>query len=126
MAYTPTVWATGDVITAEKLNKAENGIAGAYEIVTLTPTFGTPVYEEQYGEGYVPVSFDEELDAFHIYKLNMSGAPTLTEGWSYNVVSGLYIYSESDSNGIWLTCLADLSSKFSNSDGWTIPTQLIS
>lgn len=29
MAYTPTVWATGDVITAEKLNKAENGIASA-------------------------------------------------------------------------------------------------
>lgn len=29
MAYTPTVWETGDVITAEKLNKAENGIAAA-------------------------------------------------------------------------------------------------
>lgn len=29
MAYTPTVWATGDVITAEKLNKAEQGIAAA-------------------------------------------------------------------------------------------------
>ena len=27
MAYTPTVWETGDTITAEKLNKAENGIA---------------------------------------------------------------------------------------------------
>ena len=29
MAYTPTVWAKGDVITAVKLNKAENGIAAA-------------------------------------------------------------------------------------------------
>lgn len=29
MAYTPTVWETGEVITAEKLNKAENGIAAA-------------------------------------------------------------------------------------------------
>lgn len=29
MAYTPTVWANGDVITATKLNKAENGIAAA-------------------------------------------------------------------------------------------------
>lgn len=37
MAYTPTVWETGDVITAEKLNKAEQGIAdaGAY-IIPLT------------------------------------------------------------------------------------------
>lgn len=29
MAYTPTEWETGDVITAEKLNKAEEGIAAA-------------------------------------------------------------------------------------------------
>lgn len=27
--YTPTVWRTGDVITAEKLNKIEEGIANA-------------------------------------------------------------------------------------------------
>lgn len=32
MAYTPTVWATGDVITAAKLNKAEEGIAAANDI----------------------------------------------------------------------------------------------
>lgn len=29
MAYVPTNWATGDVITAEKLNKIENGIVDA-------------------------------------------------------------------------------------------------
>lgn len=33
MAYTPTVWETGDVITAEKLNKAENGIAAAFPFI---------------------------------------------------------------------------------------------
>ena len=27
MAYTPTEWACGDTITAEKLNKLENGLA---------------------------------------------------------------------------------------------------
>lgn len=32
MAYTPTVWVTGDTITAEKLNKAEQGIADAGRI----------------------------------------------------------------------------------------------
>lgn len=26
MAYTPTVWKTGDVITAEKMNKLEEGV----------------------------------------------------------------------------------------------------
>ena len=29
MSYTPTTWATGDTITATKLNKMEQGIAGA-------------------------------------------------------------------------------------------------
>lgn len=37
MGYIPTEWQTGDVITAEKLNKAENGIAAAYPVV-LTVT----------------------------------------------------------------------------------------
>lgn len=33
MAYVKTVWETGDVITAEKLNHAENGIATANNII---------------------------------------------------------------------------------------------
>ena len=39
MAYTPTDWQTGDVVTAEKLNKLENGVAGGGSgnlIATLT------------------------------------------------------------------------------------------
>lgn len=39
MAYTPTVWATGDIITAEKLNKIENGIENVgSSIYTITIT----------------------------------------------------------------------------------------
>lgn len=38
MSYTPTEWVTGDIITAEKLNKIENGIAsvGGMLIVTVS------------------------------------------------------------------------------------------
>lgn len=32
MAYEPTVWSTGDIITAEKLNKIENAIGGVYYV----------------------------------------------------------------------------------------------
>jgi len=35
MAYTPTEWQTGDVIDAEKLNHAEEGIAAAGQVVIL-------------------------------------------------------------------------------------------
>ena len=40
MSYTPTNWQTGDVITAEKLNKLENGVSSASgeEIFTVTFT----------------------------------------------------------------------------------------
>lgn len=39
MAYVPTVWATGDIITAEKLNKAEQGIANAGIVLTIVPEY---------------------------------------------------------------------------------------
>lgn len=38
MAYTPTEWETGDVITAEKLNKIEAGIGDALNTFVITCT----------------------------------------------------------------------------------------
>lgn len=37
MSYTPTEWNTGDIVTAEKLNKLENGVAsgGIFIVNTL-------------------------------------------------------------------------------------------
>lgn len=53
MAYTPTEWATGDVITAQKLNKMEQGIAGggvqlygpynAYATATISANSGEDI-----------------------------------------------------------------------------------
>lgn len=36
MAYMPTNWQTGDVVTAEKLNKLENGVTRGNGIVSST------------------------------------------------------------------------------------------
>jgi hypothetical protein len=42
MAYTPNTWATGDTITAQKLNNMEQGIAGAGALfVNIDVDFGT-------------------------------------------------------------------------------------
>jgi hypothetical protein len=42
MSYIPTEWLNGDVITAEKLNKIENGIAGAQgDADTVTQSVNT-------------------------------------------------------------------------------------
>lgn len=49
MSYTPTTWATGDTITAQKMNKLENGVAnaggfgGAVGCVVTTANFPTGV-----------------------------------------------------------------------------------
>ena len=40
ISYTPTTWATGDVVTATKLNKLENGVANAIsnDVFLITAT----------------------------------------------------------------------------------------
>lgn len=35
MSYTPTNWKTGDVVTSEKLNKLENGVATAGGVLVV-------------------------------------------------------------------------------------------
>lgn len=39
MAYTPTQWATGDTVTATKLNKLEQGVANAGSALICTCSF---------------------------------------------------------------------------------------
>lgn len=52
MAYTKTVWQTGDVITAEKLNNAEAGIetanAGTFKYITATYADGAFTVSDTY------------------------------------------------------------------------------
>lgn len=49
MAYTPTEWQSGDIVTSAKLNKIEQGIAGAgggimYVTISYDESEGEPVY----------------------------------------------------------------------------------
>ena len=41
MSYEPTVWETGDVVTAEKMNKLERGVVNAGGILIVTAS-GSP------------------------------------------------------------------------------------
>lgn len=54
MSYTPTNWQTGDTITAEKLNKLENGVAqGDKLIVYASPNGdGTATMDKTWQEIY--------------------------------------------------------------------------
>lgn len=88
MAYTKTTWATGDTITADKLNHAEQGIydanAGALIIATYSLETYTTSLNKKYGEivamfesGICPVikySEDGEDSYYPVIKVGYSAS----------------------------------------------------
>ena len=93
MAYTPTNWATGDTVTATKLNKLEQGVANAGSAM-IVDTNGE--YTGNVGEFY----YNETLNATfaQIYDALADGTPVYirrnieTNGYSsdYACCSALY------------------------------------
>lgn len=57
MAYTKTNWQTGDTITAEKLNHAEQGIADASGLT------GEITWDEQTGDGTLTLTYSQIKNA---------------------------------------------------------------
>ena len=92
MAYTPTVWATGDIITAEKLNKAENGIAAASdEVFIVTITWGAD------GES---ATLDKTLAEIVGAQVPVMIAPD--DGYQYYYAEPHYTDPDGDPDGVYL------------------------
>lgn len=60
MAYEPTVWTTGDVVTAEKLNKLKNGVVNSNGGVSEIPVL--EFYLDEYMNIVLPTPSANELD----------------------------------------------------------------
>ena len=41
MSYTPTEWKTGDIVSSQRLNKLEEGVKNAYEVMVINGTVST-------------------------------------------------------------------------------------
>lgn len=54
MAYTPTEWQSGDIVTSAKLNKIEQGIAGAGGGGDLPDLFSLYVAHDLDNDTYIP------------------------------------------------------------------------
>lgn len=68
MAYTPTNWANGDVITSEKLNKMEQGIAGSGDVYALHTTVTvTPAETEGEEDTYTYSSVELREDGLPMW-----------------------------------------------------------
>lgn len=80
MSYEPTVWKNGDVITPEKLNKIEQGVAGG----------GGALIIEWDGESDLDVSYQDVLDAVNADKRVEMKSPIGSNGFAIyhlNIVS---------------------------------------
>lgn len=103
MIYTPTVWQTGDIITAEKLNKAEQGIEANSNIVYVVKgevTQGTPVITE--GDFDDACSFIEAGGTV-VLTLSVEGAGTY-QYYSCKYVSddstAIYLFNVFEAQGV--------------------------
>lgn len=87
MAYTPTEWETGDVITADLLNHAEQGIADASPLILET------TYDDATHVMTIEGKFSDISDAFSagrlIYVIDPSGARTEVQSV---IDDSLYVY----------------------------------
>ena len=105
MAYTPKTWACGDTITAEELNRMEEGISsasGGDGIFTFTIT--SPSYQTWTCDK----SYDDIADALDAYKIvigtALEGSNFATFDNSYNItlnpVNSTGIYTISNDNTV--------------------------
>lgn len=80
MAYEPTVWKSGDVVTSAKLNKIEQGIANAILKVNIT-------IDEQTGVATLDKTWQEILDANYAV---IASPNESNEGFGFIMVTSIY------------------------------------
>ena len=90
MAYTPTVWETGDVITAAKLNKAEQGIATAGSAAIKVPI----IYDEN-DSVYTVADPSAAVTAFE------AGSVVILYDPARNIGAGILYGSQDDGSGAY-------------------------
>ena len=119
MSYTPTEWATGDTVTAEKLNKIEQGVKNAsgakIEFVTLTYSSGA------YHGSKTVSEMVSALNSGTQFVLQISGNVYTSSHWTNNSVYFTCIYAEPSNDYGITNCSISVwkASNSSGSDVWT-------
>ena len=107
MAYTKQTWVTGDIISAEKLNHMEDGIAGALTALRLTETVSGTTHTLDYtwkqihdfmsAGGIVYMTYEGEYedggitDYYVFYSTNISCSDSVSSNvHTYHVLDGSY------------------------------------
>jgi hypothetical protein len=109
MSYTPTNWATGDVITAEKLNKLEQGVASAGGALVLTDTNGTldKTWQEIHDADFAVVKSVDDVDTYTWFVMD-----TYADDGDYGAIVG-----PKQGATIWTEYIADSASGYPVASG---------
>lgn len=112
MSYTPTNWQTGDVITAEKLNHAEEGIATASNVLLIEAS-----YDATLDVHVLNVTYNEVLAAIQNYQPIQSRWISEEDGVT-ECTSSINLYTEPDGEDPSITwyCIRVGSSEYFSQD----------
>ena len=108
MAYIKTVWKTGDVITAAKLNNAEDGIeahdpiilSGEWEDETATHAS----YDYYYSIEFTDVTYadiNDAIEAGKVIVLALPEIPDVLRAYSAQIILDFYLTSGPGGDGVY-------------------------
>ena len=108
MSYTPTEWKTGDIVSSQRLNKLEEGVKDAYEVMVINDTKDT-----------LDKTWQEIYDAMAQGKLCVRTVNTgnIGDGIYSNIVSNVY-FNDTEKN--YIVKFGDFSTVYSSilADGY--------
>lgn len=96
MSYTPTVWKSGDVVTSEKLNKLEEGVAASDSVlmVTIGESNGSLAFNHTAGEIMSAALLSGKLVVFMLMEGNDPRNPVI----SFGRLTKINAYSEGNTD----------------------------
>ena len=105
MAYSKTTWETGDVITAELLNHAEDGIAaasaGSSMIVDFTYADGSVTASESFADVEAALKAGTVVFGRYIYGDPVSRVALGPLGYNDGYIGGYLVHSTDTTPNIW-------------------------
>ena len=117
MAYVKTVWETGDVITAAKLNNAENGIEAANEKGGVFMISETNV-EDVHTLGKTWQEIHDAIESGDLCVIRYVSSPSLT----YNVYVDMADYYDNDGTTVYRIVSSEINYLCDSADAYPVYT----
>lgn len=106
MAYTPTDWRAEEFVTANQLNKLEQGITGVMRVLIVHLIDGSDTFDRTYAEirnamknGTIVILLDDKVNSEGSVNMNLINAAGYNGSTYYVYINHIDIYDTSTENG---------------------------